>query len=184
VPHPDDLQPAFEEGSGVSLAEVFDRQIRGTGDPELAAELAHVGLELRAIGDPAQVADGAAAVWLGATASGIRLTTVFDGGPAQAAGLSPGDELIALDGFRTTSEADLRNLTGARRPGERCVVTLFRRHRLLELPVTLGPAPATRYEIAGVADPGAAAARFTAWLGEPHPGAQALATVTTTARWV
>jgi hypothetical protein len=35
----------------------------------------------------------------------------------------------------------------------------------------------------GVADPGPAAARYQAWLGESHPGAQSLATVTTTARW-
>jgi len=183
-PHPDDLQPLFEDATGLALADVFDRQIRGTDDPDLASELAHVGLELRASADPAQVADGANAVWLGATVSGTKVTGVFDGGPAHAAGISPGDEIVALDGFRAASEGDLRSLAGARRVGDQVVVHAFRRHRLVELCAVIGQAPPTRYEIAGIAEPGPAAARYQAWLGEPHPGAQNLATVTTTTRWV
>jgi len=182
--HPDDLQPVFEEATGLSLGEVFDRVIRGTDDPDLAEELRHVGLELRTSADPAQVADGASAVWLGATVSGNKLTGVLDGGPAQAAGLSPGDELIAIDGFRTAGEAEIRNLAGARKAGDEVAVSVFRRHRLVTTPLVLAAAPPTRYEIAGIADAGPAAARYQAWLGEPHPGAAVLATITTTARWV
>jgi predicted metalloprotease with PDZ domain len=183
-PHPDDLQPVFEQASGLSLAEVFERQIRGTEDPELAEELRHVGLELRASADPAQTADGASAVWLGATTSGNKVTGVLDDSPAAAAGLSPGDEIIALDGFRTASEADLRSIAGARKPGEIVELAVFRRARLIRIALRLAAAPATRYEIAGIADPGPAAARYQAWLGEPHPAAQVVATVTTTARWI
>jgi predicted metalloprotease with PDZ domain len=183
-PHPEQLQPLFEEAAGISLAEVFDRQIRGTDDPELVEELRHVGLELRTGVDPAQLADGAGAAWLGATLSGIKVTGVVDDSPAQAAGLSPGDEIIAIDGFRVTGEAEVRSLTAALRPGDRIELAVFRRARLLRLPLRLAAAPATRYEIAGLADAGAAAARFQAWLHEPHPGAQVLATITTTARWV
>lgn len=183
-PHPEDLQPLFEEASGLALADVFERQIRGTEDPDLPQELAHVGLELRASTDPALCADGASALWLGATLSGARVSAVFDGGPAQAAGLSPGDEVVALDGFRAGAEGELRGLVGARRAGDRALLTVFRRSRLLELPIAIGPAPPTRYEIAARADPGPAAARYEQWLGEPFPAGQILATVTTTARWV
>ena len=123
-------------------------------------------------------------MWLGITAQANKVTGVMDGGPAQLAGISPGDELVAIDRFRTTSDGDLRSLLGARRPGDRIQVALFRRHKLVELAAQLAAAPATRYEIAGVADPGPAAARYQAWLGEPHPGAQTLATVTATTRWV
>ncbi|HSN27409.1 MAG TPA: PDZ domain-containing protein [Kofleriaceae bacterium] len=184
VPHPDDLQPVFEEASGLALGDVFDKQIRGTGDPELAAELAHVGLELRTSADPATTADGAHPVWLGVTAQGNKVTGVMDGSPAQLAGVSPGDELVAIDRFRATSDGDLRSLLAARRPGDRVQLAVFRRHKLVELTAQLAAAPPTRYEIAGVADPGPAAARFQAWLGEAHPGAQTLATVTATSRWV
>jgi predicted metalloprotease with PDZ domain len=184
VPHPEQLQGVFEEATGLSLDEVFARQIRGTADPELGEELRHVGLELRSSADPAQIADGAQAVWLGITTQGTRVTGVFDGSPAASAGISPGDELCAIDSFRVVSEADLRNLIAARRVGDELGVAAFRRHRLIELAAVLAPAPPTRWEIVGVAEPGAAAARYQAWIGEPHPAAQVLATVTTTTRWV
>lgn len=184
IAYPDDVQPIFEEAAGLSLAQFFEHQIRGTADPDLPGELAHLGLELHALPDPNQVADGAHAVWLGATMQGVKVTGVFDGGPAQAAGLSPADEVIAVDGFRATSESELRNLVGARKPGDRVILAVFRRHRLLEIPMVVGVAPSTRYEIAGLADPGPGAERFRRWLGEPHPGTQTLATVTTTTRWI
>jgi predicted metalloprotease with PDZ domain len=139
---------------------------------------------VRATADPAPPPDAGRPVWLGATLTGGKVTSVHDGSPAQAAGLSPGDEIIALDGFRVTGEAELRSLAGALAPGDRIELAVFRRARLLRLPLTLGSAPPTRYEIAGMPDAGAAAARYHIWLGEPHPGAQVLATVTTTARWV
>jgi predicted metalloprotease with PDZ domain len=184
VPHPDELRGAFEEASGLSLEDVFERQIHGTSDPDLAEEFLHLGLELRGSIDPAQTADSAQAVWLGITTQGTRVTGVFDGSPAASAGISPGDELCAIDTFRATNEPELRGLIAARSVGDELRVAAFRRHRLIELGAVLAPAPPTRWEIAGVAQPGTAAARYQAWLGEPHPGAQVIATVTTTTRWV
>lgn len=185
TPHPEDLQAVFERACGRALGDMFRTQVRGVDDPELPYELAHVGLELRASADPATCQDGASPQWLGVTTAGIRVTGVFDGGPAQAAGVSPGDELVAIDGFRVTSDGDLRGLVGARRAGDRVTVTMFRRHRLVTREVVLATAPPTRFEITTSADPGPAAERFVAWLGEPYPAApQVLATVTATARWV
>jgi predicted metalloprotease with PDZ domain len=185
-PHPDELQPIFEEASGLGLGDVFARQIRGTEDPDLREELAYVGLELRASADPAATGtEGAHGNWLGLTVAGNKVSGVFDGSPAQKAGITPGDELIAIDTFRTANDSDLRSLIANRKPGETVAISLFRRHRLVELPCELAVSPPTRYEIATVADAGPAAARYQAWLGEPHPGAsQILATITTTARWV
>jgi predicted metalloprotease with PDZ domain len=185
VPHPENLQPVFEQAIDLDLGDIFEHQIRGTVDPDLRAELGFFGLELRASADPATATDGAMGTWIGVVTSGIKVTTVFDGSPAQAAGISPGDELIAVDGFRTTSDSDLRNLLGPRRVGERVRFSLFRRHRLLDVLVELEHAPATRYEFATVAEPGASAEQYTRWLGEPFPGpGHVLATVLTTARWV
>jgi predicted metalloprotease with PDZ domain len=184
TPHPEELQPIFEEATGLSLADVFARQIRGTEDPDLASELAHVGLELRGSPDPATIADGAQPVWLGVTTAGNKVTGVFDGSPAQSAGISPGDELVAIDTFRATSDGELRTLLGARGAGDEVRIAAFRRHRLVELTAVLAPAPPTRWELAGSPEPGTAAARYEAWLGEPHPGVQVLASITTTARWV
>ncbi|MFT3700213.1 MAG: PDZ domain-containing protein [Kofleriaceae bacterium] len=127
--HPEDLQPVFEEATGLALGEVFDRQIRGVEDPDLAKELAYVGIELKASHDPAQVNDGLTAQWLGVTTQGTRVTAVFDGSPAHAAGISPGDELIAIDRFRASSDGELRTLIGARGVGTKVTVSLFRRHQ-------------------------------------------------------
>ncbi len=186
-PHPDNLQPLFEEATGISLAESFDRFIRGTSDPDLREDLAYMGLELRASADPATTTDSAQGSWLGLTASGTKVSGVFDDSPAQQAGISPGDELIAIDGFRATSDADLRSLLMPRRIDERVRVSLFRRHRLIEATVQLAQMPPTRYELATCAEPalGQGAAHYQQWLGEPFPGPnQVLATVTTTARWI
>ena len=76
VPYPEDVQPIFEDATGLDLGEVFARQIRGTEDPDLAAELAEVGLELRASHDPSLTEDGAVPVWLDARVSGVRVTAV------------------------------------------------------------------------------------------------------------
>jgi predicted metalloprotease with PDZ domain len=184
-PHPEELQPIFEEASGIGLGDFFARLIRGTEDPDLREELGYAGLELRTSADPATASDGHGGTWLGITTTGNKVTGVFDSSPAQVAGISPGDELIAIDGFRATSDADLRNLLAPRKIGEHVRVSLFRRARLIDVSPVLTNAPPTRYEIATVAEPGSAAARYQAWLGEAHPGAgQILATVTTTARWV
>lgn len=183
-PHPDNVQPLFEEATGLALDDMFDHVIRGTADPDLAAELAHVGLSLKASADPAVVVDGADAVWLGVTVAGTKVTGVFDDSPAHVAGLSPGDEIVAVDRFRVTSDGELRSLVAARRASDKVQIAAFRRHRLVELGAELAASPPTRWEIVGIADAGAAASRYEAWLGEPHPGGQTLATVTTTSRWV
>ena len=180
--HPEELEPIFASATGLDVGDVFARQIRGTEDPDVPGELAHVGLELKTGYEPSQIADGARPVWLGVTLSGARVTGVADDSPGHAAGVSPGDELVAIDDIKATAEADARPLLATRAPGSAIELTVFRRSRLVRVPVTLAEAPPTRFEIAAVAEPGAAAARYQTWLGEPHPGGQSLCVVTTTTR--
>ena len=135
-PHPDELQPLFEEATGLSLGEVFDRQIRGTEDPELAEELAPCRPRAaRRAPIRRRSPTARSAVWLGITRSGTRSPACSIDSPAQAAGLSPGDELIAIDRFRATGDGELRSLLGARKVGDRVTLSLFRRHKLVEVPV-------------------------------------------------
>jgi predicted metalloprotease with PDZ domain len=186
VPYPEDVEAIFSEAVGLDLSEPFTRWIRGVDDPELVGELAEVGLELRAHHDPAQLEGGARAVWLGATCAGPRITGVLDGSPAQAAGLAPGDELCAIDGFRVFGDVDARAMLGLRHVDDAIELSLWRRNRLVHLTARLGEAPPTRYEIAAIPSPGEArAARYQAWMGEPHPGnPEVLASVTTSSRWI
>jgi predicted metalloprotease with PDZ domain len=201
MPYPEEVEPLFERATGLSLTAFFDRSIRGADDPDLAGELLGVGLELRSqwdkAPDPGRLGEGLP-LWLGATSApgaggAVKVTGVLDGTPAQRGGLSPGDEIVAVDGLRILSEADLRARLAARLPGERVELALFRRNRLLAVSVGLEKSPPTKLEIAPVADPSAAQrAAYQDWLGEPFPevtvpGAgtpAALATVATAGRWI
>lgn len=175
-----DVQAEFEAAVGAPLAEPFDRWIRGTEDPDLAAALAAAGLELRASFDPEPAAGGPPA-WLGvALKSDAAVTAVLDGGPAAAAGVAAGDELVAIDGYRVRSDADVRARLAPARPGDRVRLAAFRRDQLVDLAVELGAAPPNRFEIASVATPTEAQReRFRAWLGQPLPadGVRAAATI-------
>ena len=182
VPHPEDLESIFADATGLSMRDVFATQIRGVQDPELAEEFAHLGLELRSSWEPAQIEGGKKPAWLGVTVSGAKVTAVFDDSPAMRAGLSPGDEMIAIDGCRASAESDSRALLSARSPQDTIDLLVFRRHRVLPLRVTLALAPPTRWEIVATATPGEAAGRYMAWMGETHPSGQTVATVTTTSR--
>ncbi len=102
---------------------------------------------------------------------GLILAAVLDDGPAQAAGLSAGDELVALDGFRIDS-ATLKERLAAKKPGDRLRCDIFRRDQLRTIEVTLGDKPPERYKIAPVAVPSAAQrALYEQWMGAPLPSA-------------
>ncbi len=101
------------------LAGFFDEALYGTEDLPLVPALAHFGVDLKWMprlssddtggtrksdNDESNVAsDKAPVVWLGANVvdapGGVRLTHVMKASPAQRAGLSAGDLLIALDGY-------------------------------------------------------------------------------------
>ncbi len=53
------------------------------------------------------------------TPRGVALTAVYAGGPADSAGLRPGDLLLSLDDDPTADQGDLRQREAALRPGTR-----------------------------------------------------------------
>ena len=183
--YPEDLQPVYEAATGLDLGAFFSRYIRGREDPDLGAALATCGLAIQPGWDGYKPDDGARPpVWLGATlARGgrARISGVLDGGPADAAGLSPGDEIIAVDRDRITGEGDLRQRLTGRSAGQRISLALFRRGRLTEVELEPCQAPPTRYEISASAEAGSAERqRFRDWLAQdyPEPGVVASASVT------
>jgi predicted metalloprotease with PDZ domain len=69
-----------------------------------------------------------------------RLKHVFNGGPAERAGLAAGDVVVAVDGLRATASL-LEQLATSRGAGETVSVHAFRRDELLTAAVVLEPAP-------------------------------------------
>ena len=154
-----ELEALAERVSGVPLGRFFDRMVRSTRDFDWAQLLAEFGVRLHvdaaesatdrgglgsANGKPAprRVVLGARLDTAGAE---LKLGQVFDGGPAQAAGLSAGDILIAIDGVRATPgnfQLLLRH-----EPGERARITAFRRDELIERIVSLAAAPKDTFRL-------------------------------------
>jgi beta-lactamase regulating signal transducer with metallopeptidase domain len=73
-----------------------------------------------------------------APADAQLVTALPDGLPAAAAGLKPGDVIVALDGRRPVSWAHIVTELARRQPGDVLTVSILRDGRPLALPVTLG----------------------------------------------
>lgn len=57
---------------------------------------------------------------------GYLVERVFEGSPAEKAGLLPGDVIFSINGSHIDSRARFRRLVGAARPGRTLTVQLFR----------------------------------------------------------
>lgn len=162
----DGVLPAVEEVSGGAWGEFFERYVAGTDELPVDEALAAAGLRLQR-GDP-KAAKASLGARLDDARGFARIAEVLAGGPADRAGLSAGDEVVAVDGLRIDG-ASLASRIAERKPGEQVALTLFRDDRLLERRVELGtqhgeyqvlPLEETTAEQRGL---------FAAWTGAPWP---------------
>jgi len=173
----DGFEALAVEIGGADLRRFFDAAIRGTQDlplPELLADFG-VSLELRAATGPddkggtARPANGellALGIGYRERDAGLELSAVLDGGPAQRAGLNPGDLLIAIDRLKVNERNFRRRLTRFE-AGERVTASVFRGDELIEVGLVLRTAPLDTCYLAVEAQPAQEAAeRRRAWLGE------------------
>ncbi|MDR2788392.1 MAG: PDZ domain-containing protein [Candidatus Accumulibacter sp.] len=152
-----DIRSIAEELSGLALERFFAQTIHGTRDIPLGKLLAPFGIRL-AWGKSRAPALG---VKTGNEGDKLRLATVYDGGPAQEAGLSAGDTLVAVEGLRVTA-GNLDALLSRRKPGDVLTIHAFRRDELMRFRVTLG---AREDETPRLRRAGSANALRRAWLG-------------------
>ncbi|MGZ3459456.1 MAG: M61 family metallopeptidase, partial [Archangium sp.] len=178
----DGVEAAASEVAGKDLSAFFERAVRSTEELDYSV-FSHVGLEVHFRprestndkgGMPLRTkGDGKPKGWLGVTTKGsATLATVLDGSPAQEAGLYVDDEFVALDGWRVDA-AGLLSRSEDKSPGDSVRLTVFRRDKLVEVPVTLGQKPADAAWLARVDKPtDAQKAAYQAWLGAPweEPG--------------
>ncbi|MDR2111810.1 MAG: PDZ domain-containing protein, partial [Candidatus Accumulibacter sp.] len=129
----DDIRLIAEELSGLDLERFFARTIHGTRDIPLPRLLAPFGIRLTW----EKARTPALGVKIEEKGGGVRLATVYDGGPAQRAGLSAGDILVAVDGLRVTVK-NIDTLLGRRQPGDTLAIHAFRRDELMRFEPTLG----------------------------------------------
>lgn len=167
----------FAEGTARTAAEAAAqsgpmRADRSQFQPQSNSQLQPQSLSSRQV--PSQAPTEAPAPSLG-----IRLrpegtepviATVFTASPAQAAGLAPGDTLVALDGLRISRD-NLDKLLLAAGEGAEVEIHAFRQDELQVRRARLAPAPLDTCELWLMADaPPRAQARRAAWLGGRNHG--------------
>ena len=178
----DGIESLAAELAGRDLGDFFGAYVHGTGELPLADWLAAlgVGMRLRPARDPGDAGGLGSggdetppprpvlgAAWI-ADNGAARLTQVSDGGAAQAAGLSPGDIVLAVDGLRAGADS-LAERVAACPPHEPVTIHAFRRDELKTFRVLPQPAPPDTCELWLLADDflyPAARARRDRWLGE------------------
>jgi predicted metalloprotease with PDZ domain len=167
---------ALEIG-GPALATFFATAVHGTEDLPLGDLLGACGIKLNmraasgaadpggtpAAGDDAPFGLGAA---YRSRDGGLELTVVLDNGAAQAAGLCPGDLVVAIGGLRV-GERNLASRLAREDLGASVRVTAFRGDELIEVDLVLTPPAAdTCYLEPDTRASNEALARRRAWLGE------------------
>ncbi|MCI4356880.1 MAG: PDZ domain-containing protein [Thermoplasmata archaeon] len=176
----DELATIFGRITGVDLGSFFDDYIRGTREVPFETFLARAGLTLEAKPRPRRPDDGPDGGYLGVemedAGGSARLTVVRDGSPAMVAGLSPGDELVAVDGAKVRF-ADVAKALERSPAGTELALAVFRRNRLLHLPVVVGESPPRELQLVPVAGADEAARRvYEGWVGAPWAAPKASGT--------
>ena len=136
----------IREATGVDVSEFLHEAIYGIDDLHLADLLQTQGVDYYWLsaspsnsgGFVSQIPDSVAEIDLGlkykSTPSGVKVTHVLDDGSAQKAGISAGDELIAINGFQIHAfEKQLQRFEA----GQTVQFALFRQGVLVTLAVTL-----------------------------------------------
>ena len=176
-----EVRRAFQELSGKSPAPFWDAYISGRSELDPAPLRRAFGLVMEAkapwealsageMKDPA--AQRRARAWTGLVlaSNGPSIQNVIPGSPAAKAGLSFGMELLAVDGWRTTTAAEAQRGLAEPGPGGRVTVLAADRGRVFEAEVPVVESPERTYRLvpdlrAGATQRGAFAASY----GLPYP---------------
>jgi predicted metalloprotease with PDZ domain len=171
----DGVEAIAGEVAGQSLQPFFERALRSTEELDLGV-LSQVGLVARTRvresatdrgGTPPRLKSGEVRErgWLGVVPrSSSTLASVLQNSPAMEAGLYAEDEVVALDGEKVDA-AGLLSRCDDKAPGTHVTVHVFRRDRLVEVPVTLGTRPADAVWLAPVDNPtDAQKASYRLWM--------------------
>jgi predicted metalloprotease with PDZ domain len=156
----DGILAAAEAATGLALARTLSELTEGTRDPDFARLLAPFGIRC----ETRPALESPHFAMLGIKLADGKVQHVYDGSPAQQAGLSAGDVLVALDGLRA-SEANLDTLLARYRPGDTVPLHAFRRDALLCFDLTLATRAPPKFAL--TVDPKApksAQAARTRWL--------------------
>lgn len=162
---PAEFRAVASQIAGADLTDFFHHAVDTTEELDYIEMLDWYGLRFARRDTSARPA-----AWLGASTEikngRLQVSQVLRDTPAYQAGLSAGDELIALDRARV-STGGLDSLLGQHEPGDRVTLLVSRRGDQRTLDITLAAAPARRWHLETRHDATAEqTARLEAWLGK------------------
>jgi len=145
----EEFKEACDSVAGENLDGLFEAHVRGATDIQFDRYLGYAGLTLA----PRSGAEGKGAyagLKFADTKQEPFVDSVLSDTPAAEAGISPGDELIGVDGIRFDKikfKENLRFYVENSEPGRTLTFTVGRAGRLKDVRVRLGRRPVIRYKI-------------------------------------
>jgi predicted metalloprotease with PDZ domain len=147
---PQDAVKVASETAGMDMSGFFQEYISGKQALPYEKYFAYAGIAV-------EKSPNRDKPWLGVatkkTDNGeLTIDNVIPGGPADTAGLSRDDIIVAVDG-RSTSFDDFPITIAARKPGDTARISVFRDGKLREFTATLAPNPYFTYTLKPMANP-------------------------------
>ena len=148
----DGFEAVAADVSGLDLDDFFHASVRGTGELPLDSLLHTHGIQYHVRAASGSNDKGGQKledskqrrVWLGASLTETNgkstFSAVMNGGPAERAGIAPGDEAVALDGLQLTS-SNVDSRLKAYRDGDKLDLVVFRGDELLTTRIRLAAPP-------------------------------------------
>jgi len=127
-----DVLQALQQVAGRSLADELQAWVHGSDDLPLQPLLERFGVLWQS--QPATLVQRLGVRVSESALTGVKVSNVLRGGAAERAGVSVGDELLAVDGWRIRRIDDAQRMLPADAPGS---LLLSRDQRVLTLPLAL-----------------------------------------------
>jgi predicted metalloprotease with PDZ domain len=145
-----DVQKTAEMMAGKSLDDFFAKYVRGVDEIDLASLVAPFGLKVTESSPSANKA------YIGADLvednGRLNVRSVPSNTPAYEQGINSGDQIVAIDGYRTT-QTFLTSYLADRKPGDKVRLTIFRFDKLQDIELTLGANKRKDYAIGAIDNP-------------------------------
>ncbi len=144
------LKSVVESVAGIDLTDFWVKYIEGTDELPFDEFLNPFGLEVKA--ETAEDAPPYLGVELKAETGGAMVKTVIVDSPADRGGLVPGDQILAIDGFRVRAN-QLNDRLLNYQPDDQIQVTVFHDDQLRTYPVQLAKPIPKAYTVLALENP-------------------------------
>lgn len=165
-----EFERACSEVAGHDLSEIFEERVRGTSRVNFGKYFAYAGLELAPkVKDP-MPEKGFLGVKVKSDSGKTIVSTRLFGSPAEAAGLSAGDEILGANGMRL-DVTTLPYFISTSKPDASITLTLARKGIIREVKCLLGSYPVFEYRAKKLEGSTVAQRElYSKWLLEPWEG--------------